>query len=109
MNNRYVRGKRGRTASDWRWRKLSQSIRREVKFCEVPRCPDTDLTVDHIIPIDEAPDLIYARENLRVMCRTHNGQRQDKCTDAEREQVQARIRARRQRALHYYQSQEMNC
>lgn len=104
-NNRYVRGKQGRTGSDWRWRKLSQSIRRQVKFCEIPGCTDKDLTVDHIIPIDEAPELIYARENLRVMCRTHNGQRQDRCTDAEREQVHARTRARRQRALRYYQSQ----
>jgi hypothetical protein len=31
-----------------------------------------DLTVDHIIGLDEAPQLAYVEENLRVLCRGHN-------------------------------------
>lgn len=85
-NLRYERGKRGRTASDWRWRKLSQKLRSLSRFCE--RClAATDLTVDHIIPPAERPDLTYEVLNLRVWCRSCNGSRGDRVTDHERQQV----------------------
>lgn len=85
-NLRYQRGKKGRTASDWRWRKLSQKLRRLSPFCE--KCSaTTDLTVDHVIPPDERPDLIYEILNLRVWCRSCNGSRGNRVTDQERQQV----------------------
>lgn len=78
------------------WRRLSKRIRRASPFCET--CPaTTDLTVDHIIPITERPDLRLEPLNCRVLCRTCNGRRQDQCTDAERNQVLDAIAARRAR------------
>ncbi|WP_074334892.1 HNH endonuclease [Mycobacteroides abscessus] len=100
-NNNYQRGKRGRTASDWRWRKLSQKLRRLSPFCE--RCSKTtDLTVDHVIPPTERPDLTYDALNLRVLCRSCNGSRGNRVTDQERQQVldaiAERMKRRRQAA-----------
>ncbi|MUL78644.1 HNH endonuclease [Mycolicibacterium sp. CBMA 226] len=95
-NNNTVKGKQGRTASDWHWRKLSQKLRRLSPFCE--KClAKTDLTVDHLIPISERPDLVHEELNCRVLCRTCNGERGDRCTDAERAQVLKAIEQRRQR------------
>lgn len=95
-NARYRRGKQGRTASDWRWRKLSQKLRRLSPFCE--RClATTDLTVDKIIPLSERPDLAHEELNLRVYCRSCNGERGDRVTDHERQQVLGAIAARQQR------------
>ncbi|WP_448470342.1 HNH endonuclease [Mycolicibacterium sp. XJ870] len=96
-------GRKGRTATDWRWRKLSQRLRRLSPFCE--RCSrTTDLTVDHIIPPTERPDLTYTELNLRVWCRSCNGSRGDRVTDTERQQVLDAITARTTRRQRYYQS-----
>ncbi|WP_125477453.1 HNH endonuclease [Mycolicibacterium pallens] len=97
LNNHYQRGRKGRTASDWRWRKLSAKLRRLSPFCE--KCSaTTDLTVDHVITPTERPDLIYEELNLRVWCRTCNSTRGDRCTDAERQQVLGSITRRRRRS-----------
>ncbi|EHB58975.1 hypothetical protein MycrhDRAFT_1411 [Mycolicibacterium rhodesiae JS60] len=86
LNNHYQRGRKGRTASDWRWRKLSEKLRRLSPFCE--KClATTDLTVDKIIPLSERPDLAHEELNLRVLCRTCNSARGNTCTDAERQHV----------------------
>ncbi|MCA2254810.1 HNH endonuclease [Mycobacterium intracellulare] len=58
------------------------------------------MTVDHIIPLSEAPKLAYEELNLRVLCRTHNAERGGRCTDAEREHVLSAIKARRRRLAH---------
>jgi 5-methylcytosine-specific restriction endonuclease McrA len=84
-----------------RWEKLSKRLRKASPFCE--HCGATEsLQLGHIIPASEREDLIYAIENLRVECGTHNRMRSDSCTDDEREMVEARIKARKshtQRAL----------
>ncbi|WP_375372667.1 MULTISPECIES: HNH endonuclease [unclassified Mycolicibacterium] len=73
-----------------RWKRLSTRIRKDSPFCE--QCSTTtDLTVDHIISLAEDPALAYEPLNLRVLCRYHNGLRQDQCTDAERAAVHAAI------------------
>ncbi|WP_353961923.1 HNH endonuclease [Mycolicibacterium hippocampi] len=91
-------GRKGRTATDWRWRKLSQKLRRLSPFCE--KClATTDLTVDHIIPLSERPDLARDEPNCRVLCRLCNAARGERCTDQERQQVLATLGAR-QRRLH---------
>lgn len=97
-------GRKGRTATDWRWRKLSQKLRGLSPFCE--KCLATsDLTVDHIIPPTERPDLIYEVLNLRVWCRSCNGSRGNRVSDQERAQVLDAIAARaaRQRAYSYHE------
>ncbi|WP_099025622.1 HNH endonuclease [Mycolicibacterium palauense] len=89
-------GTKGRTATDWRWRKLSQKLRRLSPFCE--KClATTDLTVDHVIPPSERPDLTYDELNLRVWCRSCNGSRSNRVTDQERQQVLDAIAQRRTR------------
>lgn len=94
----YARGTKGRTQTDWQWRKLSQRLRKESPFCE--RCYSaTDLTGDHIIAPSEAPELVYEPLNCRVYCRRCNAARSNRCTDEERQQVRdaiARRTARRQ-------------
>jgi 5-methylcytosine-specific restriction endonuclease McrA len=61
-----------------------------------------DLTVDHIIPLSEAPELVREELNLRVICRGHNAQRGTKCSDEERNAVYAAIKARRERRARAY-------
>lgn len=91
-------------ANTARWKQLSKKARKLAPFCETCGTRD-DLTTDHIIPIDEDPDLTYAIENLRVLCRTCNGRRGNNVTDTERQAVRQRIadnrsrRARHQRQL----------
>jgi hypothetical protein len=82
-----TRGTKGRTQTDWQWRKLSQRLRKTSPFCEIPGCTSSDLTVDHIIPPTERPDLAHEELNCRVYCRSHNAARSNRCTDEERQQV----------------------
>lgn len=88
------RGTKGRTATDRRWRNLSQKLRRASPFCELPGCTSVDLTVDHIIPLSERTYLAYDEANLRVICRRHNAAKGNRCTDIERDHVLAAIAAR---------------
>lgn len=93
-------GTKGRTATDWRWRKLSAKLRRLSPFCE--RCLATDdLTVDHVIPLGERPDLAHDELNCRVLCRTCNAVRGDRCSDVERGQVLSALANRKSRATRY--------
>lgn len=90
-----------RTATDWRWRKLSQRLRKQSPSCEL--CGATgDLTAGHIIPVSEAPELAYDLCNLRVECRPCGSRRGTDCTDAERHAVMAAIGARTERTQAYY-------
>ena len=90
------RKERHRTAA---WDRLSRRLRPQSPFCESPGCTaTTDLTVDHIIPIDEAPELAFEPLNCRVLCRSCNSRRRNTCTDAERQAVHAAIAARKRRA-----------
>lgn len=90
----YARGTKGRTATDWRWRKTSQRLRKQSPWCE--ECgTNQDLTVDHRIPLSHDESLTYEIANLRVLCRRHNAARGDRVTDEERQQVLDVIASRR--------------
>jgi 5-methylcytosine-specific restriction endonuclease McrA len=60
---------------DYAWNKLSKHLRTLQPFCSIAGCKSQDLTVDHIIPLSEAPWLRLEISNLRVLCRSHNSQK----------------------------------
>lgn len=60
---------------DYSWKKLSKQLREQQPFCSIVGCTSTDLTVDHIIPLSDAPWLRLEISNLRVLCRSHNSQK----------------------------------
>ena len=60
---------------DYSWMKLSRKLREIQPFCSIRGCTSKDLTVDHIIPLAEAPHLRLEVTNLRVLCRSHNSQK----------------------------------
>ncbi|VDR40031.1 Uncharacterised protein [Tsukamurella paurometabola] len=72
--------------TDSQWRRLSVRARRMQPFC-IDCHTDRDLTADHIIPVDVAPELAYAMENITVRCRTHNSARGNRYTRVEAEEV----------------------
>lgn len=72
------------------WKRLSKRLRRMSPFCEF--CGATEaLSVDHIIPVSERPELAYEVANCRVLCLVCNGRRASKVTAAERAEVEARL------------------
>jgi hypothetical protein len=86
---------------------LSTRMRRLSPFCEYPGCGASEhLELDHIIPVSEAPELVLEPLNCRVYCRTHNRMRGNKCTDEERAQVCAAIKAKRERTQRHYAAQQ---
>lgn len=72
--------------TDNQWRRLSLRARRMQPFCTDCHT-DQDLTADHIIPVDVAPELAHTTENITVRCRPHNSARGNRYTQAEAEQV----------------------
>lgn len=54
-----------------RWKNTSRRARAAQPWC-LDCGATTDLTVDHIVPFRERPDLAYAQDNLTVRCRSHN-------------------------------------
>lgn len=88
-----------------RWKRLSQQTRKRQPFCL--DCAATEnLCADHIIPVADAPDLAYVRENVTVRCKQCNGRRAATCTDAERQQVLDAIATRKARAARYLADQQ---
>ena len=68
-----------------------QAPPQDVPFCEW--CEATEqLSVDHVIPVSERPDLAYKVENCRVLCLSCNGKRANQYTDDERGTVLKRLR-----------------
>lgn len=59
------------TGNPTAWKKLSRRLRRMQPWCSVPGCANTELTVDHIVPLVNggAP---FDLANLQVLCRSHN-------------------------------------
>jgi 5-methylcytosine-specific restriction endonuclease McrA len=96
---------RGHVRDTARWRRLSTRLRQLSPFCEIPGCSSTDLTVDHVISLDEDLTLAYEPLNCRVLCNHHNGLRQHHCTDAERQAVHSAIAGRKAHQTRYYASQ----
>ncbi len=60
---------------DYSWQKLSKQLRQEQPYCSIVGCTSQDLTVDHIIPLSDAPLLRLEITNLRVLCRMHNSRK----------------------------------
>ena len=77
-----------------------------------PWCTDcsttSDLTVDHIVPKSEAPELVYEMANLAVRCRSCNSKRGTNCTDDERKAVQNAVAARKARTQRFYRNEREN-
>lgn len=73
-----------------RWTGLSKRLRKLSSQCE--GCGSTkNLSVDHIIPASEREDLIFNVHNLRVWCMDCQRHRGNRCTDEERQMVEARL------------------
>lgn len=69
---------------------MSRRLRRAAPFCE--QCASrSDLCVDHVVPVSVVPELAYAEENCRVLCRSCNGRRGNRWTEAEALAVLARL------------------
>lgn len=78
------------------WKSLSRKLRRQSPFCEW--CGATDrLSVDHVLPVADYPELALAAENCRVLCRVCNGRRGNTVTTAEAHAVLAALDARQKR------------
>lgn len=86
----------GHANDDPVFRAISTRLRKASPFCQNCGARD-DLTVDHIIPTSEAPELAREVLNMRVLCRSCNSRRGNVCTEAERQAVWAAIAARKRR------------
>ncbi|MBF0892710.1 HNH endonuclease [Gluconobacter sp. LMG 1744] len=67
-----------RTAKyDNTWREFSSNYRKRNPFCvecrEEGLFNSKDIHVDHIVPLEKAPDRKYDLENLQSLCRRHHG------------------------------------
>lgn len=73
-----------------RWKAMSKRLRRASPFCEW--CGDVNaLSVDHVLPVSQFPELTYAVENCRVLCKVCNGKRGNKFTHDEANAVLIRL------------------
>ncbi|KAA1248799.1 HNH endonuclease [Mycobacterium simiae] len=80
-----------------RWKAASASARRRQPWCLDCGAVE-DLTVDHVISIDEDPSLAYEPLNFAVRCRPCNSRRgATGCTDDERMAILDAITARETR------------
>ena len=73
-----------------RWKNLSKRLRKLSPFCELCGARE-QLSVDHILPVSEAPELVYAEDNLRVGCLSCNGKRGNRFTHDEAHAVLKRL------------------
>jgi 5-methylcytosine-specific restriction endonuclease McrA len=60
--------------ADPAWRKLSREMREEFPWCFACRAT-ADLTVDHIIPLQEGQSPIVPKHMLAVLCRSCHGRK----------------------------------
>ena len=61
---------------DYRWKRVRPVIlARDGYRCYVRGCTTPATTVDHIVPISEAPHLRLEPANLRASCSRHNSGR----------------------------------
>jgi 5-methylcytosine-specific restriction protein A len=59
--------------STYRWQRLRAIAKRRDGYCCTACGRSGKLDVDHIEPINQRPDLAFALENLRTLCRPcHN-------------------------------------
>lgn len=77
-------------ANNGRWKALAKRLRKLQPWCTW--CGATEnLQVDHVIPESVAPELAYSIENLRVLDRACNNQRQATYTHQEAQHVLQRL------------------
>src|SRR5258705_6159747 len=79
-------------ANDARWKAFSKRLRRMVPFCEGCGAV-TGLSVDHLLPVSDYPELTYAEENCQTLCLPCNGRRGDRFTLDDALAVLARLQA----------------
>lgn len=64
---------------DEKWRKFSQDYRKKNPFCveclKLGNHNIHNIQVDHIIPLEQRPDLKYDVDNLQSLCRSHHGKK----------------------------------
>lgn len=68
-------------ANRTRWKNASRRARKAQPWC-LDCGATTNLSVDHIIPFRERPDLAYAQDNLAIRCRSCNAAKGDTMPDA---------------------------
>lgn len=79
-------------ANNAQWKNLSKRLRSTQPWCDF--CPaTTNLTVDHILPVSDYPELTYSTENCRVLCRSCNSQRGNTYTQDEAHDVLTRLQS----------------
>lgn len=71
QNHKSSAGRHAVHLNNTRWKKLSRKLRRMQPFCSTCGARE-DLTVDHIVPLTERPDLAYDLDNLDILCRSCN-------------------------------------
>ena len=61
----------------YEWQQLAKRVCREEPTCwlQLPGCTLVSTTGDHLIPIDERPDLALERSNVRGACWSCNHKR----------------------------------
>jgi 5-methylcytosine-specific restriction endonuclease McrA len=80
-----------------RWKNASRRARAAQPWC-LDCGATSNLSVDHIIPFRERPDLAYAQDNLAIRCRPCNARKGDTMPDAATvAAVEAAVAARRAR------------
>ena len=72
-----TRGSAAQRGYDSTWRKLRLQFLRQHPLCECEDCklsglPDIATVVDHILPVEERPDLRLVESNLRAMSKRHH-------------------------------------
>lgn len=78
-----VREMKERTVSyDYKWREFSKEYRIENPFCveclKLGNYNCQDIHVDHIIPLEQRPDLKYDHDNCQSLCRSCHGKKTHK-------------------------------
>lgn len=91
-----TRTDRNRATNTTRWKAFSKRLRRASPFCETCGSVE-DLSVDHLLPVSDYPELEYAEENCRILCKPCNGKRGNKFTTADAHTVLTRLQHSYQR------------
>lgn len=60
---------------DHEWRKTRDQFLRFNRVCSHPDCQSTATEVDHILSVNERPDLRLVWVNLRAYCKPHHSAR----------------------------------
>jgi len=64
----------GRLHKCWAWRQLAAQVMREEPTCrlQLARCTGVSECVDHIVPLQQHPELLLERSNCQGACNNCN-------------------------------------